>query len=1297
MTDFHYYVGENALSDFRRARLLANIKKIAPSIKGLSAQKIYFVQQDLLSAEQEEKLKELLQTQPQEATDDLIHKISIPRFGTQSAWSSKALDILHRCDLKEIEHIECGIFYTFDMPKEDGNTEALNALLYDSLTELLIASPEEASGLFAHQSAKETQWINILEEGVAALEKINQDLELALTPKEITYLCDYFTGIKRNPSDAELMMFAQANSEHYRHEIFNARWKINGRNNTQSNQLTLLTMIKNTHVLYKANVLSAYTDNAAVIANQQDNLYFAPDANSNVYHHQPGTWDIVIKTETHNHQTAIDPNVGAAAGVGNETRDEAATGRGAKSCAGLSGFSVSNLCIPHFIRPWEKEASIPPRLASSLNIMIEAPVSAAAFNNEYGRPQLMGYFRTFENEIYGYHNPIFIAGGIGQIAHEQIAKKVIMPGAPLIVLGGNTTSLMQRYCQEVINRCFQQGDKNPILSIYDIDSGGLSSALSQLIHQSGVGALIDLRAIPNVESSMTPSEIWSNKFRECYVLALEESGLPLFETLAKRERCPYAIIGHAQEKPVLTMQDSQFNNTPVDLPLSLIFDYAAENIREARFVDHKTFSLLDTSAYDWKETAERILALPSVASKQFLITIADRSVGGLVARDSMVGPWQVPVADVGVIANNFQSYTGSAMAMGERPLPALLNPRASVRLAITEALLNIAAASIEHLSDIKLSTNWMAACGSVEQDSALYEGVLEAGTVFCADLSLCIAEVNDSLSMRTDLEGAEKALSSGLTSGSAILASELPSSESLRPAVKPEDKAFSSLSKNSEIKESISPLSLVVSAFAPVNDVRKTLTPELRLDIPDTRLVLLDLGHKKNRLGASAFAQVYQINTGEPADVDNSEEVKALFTFIQTLNQEQKIFAYHDRSDGGLFSCVCEMAFAAHTGLVVQLENLGDDPKAALFNEEPGVVIQIREEDKDHIFELAKENKLDDCIHIIGRLNEDNRIVFRSKTHVLLAEDRPVWQEKWQETSARIQALRDNPECAKQEWELLLDKTDPGLNSRLSFIPFPPAIPQHLPQIAVLREQGVNGQSEMAAAFDCAGFRAVDVHMSDIIEKRVTLDSFVGLVACGGFSYGDVLGAGRGWASSILHNAYTLNQFQTFFARSDTFALGVGNGCQMLVYLKSIIPGAEHWPLFKRNHSEQFEARLSLVQIEDTPSWFFQRMKGTQLPIVVSHGEGCAFWEDNQAFEKANSLITLRYVNHHGAVTEHYPENPSGSPKGCAGLTSLDGRFNVIMPHPERSFRTSQLSWHPRDWPEYTPWMEVFMSIRRQY
>ena len=1392
---FDYFFGSKALSSFRQQNLLAEIQKKFPNVSNIWGQKIYFVQSNNKDSDknnadqlykQENILNTLLETQPVLFSGDKLSSlhsvISIPRIGTQSPWSSKTLDIVYHCGLANIQGIEQGIIYFLESIKNNHQDKIENTwnplmyhLLHDPLIESIILKPEEAQALFIKKNPGEVSWVNILEKGLDALKDINQALGLALSPDEMDYLYTAFCKLGRNPSDAELMMFAQANSEHCRHKIFNARWKVNGEKEVQEGPgKSLFAMIKNTHANYSDNVLSAYADNAAVIAGSSSlasceaSAASASDVDA-TEQISPPLWDIVMKVETHNHPTAIAPYPGAATGVGGEIRDEAAVGRGAKSRVGLCGYTVSNLRIPDFIQPWELAESKPANIASPLQIMIQAPMGAASFGNEFGRPQITGYFRTFEQfspsldylpgqNAYGYHKPILIAGGMGQVKRDQIHKLMIAPGAPLIVLGGPAMNIglgggaassmasgqsdetldfasvqrsnpeMQRRCQEVIDRCFGLGDKNPIVSIHDVGAGGLSNALSELVHQCGLGAKIDLRAIPNAEPSMTPLEIWCNESQERYVLALDiddsdgESTLAVFTAIAERERCPFAVMGYAVdagvngENAVLTVEDSYFGNNPIDLPMSLLFDHAPKMVRIAQTSrlpqvsvgaypcgrppmnkhtevagDHKGTPLqtpvengrYDLNEYDLHESATRILSLPSVASKQFLITIADRSVGGLVARDQMVGPWQVPVADVGVIATDFYSYTGSAMAMGERPISAIYNPKASVRMAIAEAITNIAGANITQLSDIKLSANWMAACGTLEQDSALYEGVFETGMNFCTALNLCIPVGKDSLSMKTVWE------------------------------------------KNSEKHSLISPLSLVISAFSPVEDIRQTLTPELRRsqDVGETALLLIDLGHKKNRLGASALAQVYPeySDLDEPADLENPEDLKSFFSFIQTLNQEQKLLAYHDRSDGGLLACICEMAFAAHTGVTINLDNLDKSSNnnailPILYNEEIGAVIQIRVEDEAFIVNLAEKldqkfnTNLKNNIHTIGKLNDHNRIIFTINHHEVLAEDRVVWQRRWQETSYRIQALRDNPECAQQEFDGLLDKKDMGLNAKITWgEKFSSAIHKNKPPIAILREQGVNGQIEMKAAFDMAGFNAQDIHMSDIIEGRVNLKDFHGVVACGGFSYGDVLGAGRGWANTILHHESTLAQFQAFFARQDTFSLGVCNGCQMFVQLKDIIPGAEHWPIFTRNTSEQFEARLSLVQIEKTPSWFFEGMQGSQLPIVVSHGEGRALWT-NFANSKdismkispqasAESLVSMRYIDNNGKVTEQYPANPNGSPNGCAGLTSRDGRFNVMMPHPERVIRTVQLSWSPEDWKgqEYSPWMEMFRNVRRKF
>jgi len=1303
-----HFFSSPALSTFRKKRLLSEIQKSFPVIQEISTQIVYFIEiSGKLGEGEQRKLIDILQTKEALSISG-TQWIVTPRMGTQSPWASKALDILHNCGLNSIKNLEKGVVYSIQGLENLHKTEhkAFFDKLYDPLTESVMSSFEEAEKLFTHPLPKPLQIIPL-----DTLKQANQKLGLALSGDEIGYLTDNFQKLGRNPTDAELMMFAQANSEHCRHKIFNAQWV----SNHVIQPKTLFGMIKNTHQHYSGDVLSAYKDNAAVISGKPSSV-FSPNPETHIYAYQPIPIDIVMKVETHNHPTAIAPHPGAATGVGGEIRDEAATGRGAKSRAGLCGFTVSHLRIPEFPQPWEQPESKPASIASPLQIMIQGPIGSASFGNEFGRPQINGYFRTYEQGQYGYHKPILIAGGMGQIQHDHVEKKHFTEGTPLIVLGGPAMQIglgggaassmasgqsdteldfasvqrsnpeMQRRCQEVIDRCFALGEKNPILSIHDVGAGGLSNALSELVHQSQCGAQIDLRAIPNAEPSMSPLAIWCNEAQERFVLAIDPSTLDIFEQIAQRERCPYAVIGHATLTPQLTINDSYFDNLPVNLLMDILFDHTPKLTKtyqplrldsrfrgndgedEAKYEgracpvldtgistsEKQTPHLEATETYHLPEAARRILQFPAVASKHFLITIADRSVGGLVVRDPMVGPWQVPVADAGICAADFESCHGSAMAMGERPPIAALNPKASVRMAIAEAITNIASANINQLSDIKLSANWMAACGTCTEDSALYEGVFEVGMNFCTALSLCIPVGKDSLSMRTVWEDTEK-------------------------------------------HDIHAPLSLIISAFAPVEDIRKTLTPELKKLNEPTCLILIDLG--KNRLGASALEQVFQNISGAPADIEDPQLLKAFFDAIQQLNQDNYLFAYHDRSDGGLFACLCEMAFAAHTGITIQLDTLGDDVQAILFNEEIGAVIQIKQSDQQAVMARLDSLGLGRYSHPIGTLNQQDSIIFTVNQKVVLSEDRTTWQRLWQETSYRIQALRDNPQCAEQEWNSLLDKNDPGLHAALSFIPEPPAFLSHQPKVAVLREQGVNGQIEMAAAFAAAGFTAVDVHMSDILEGRTHLKDFIGLAAGGGFSYGDVLDAGRGWANTILYHDRASEEFQAFFERKDTFALGICNGCQMLVHLKKIMPGVNHWPVFKRNQSEQFEGRLVMVTIEDSPSWFFERMKGSALPVVVSHGEGQAVFDNAHDLQtvQQEQCVTMRYTDNYGSVTETYPFNPNGSPQGIAALTSRDGRFNVMMPHPERIIRTAQLSWHPEDWGFYSPWIEMFMSVRRKY
>jgi phosphoribosylformylglycinamidine synthase len=1004
---------------------------------------------------------------------------------------------------------------------------------------------------------------------------------------------------------------------------------------------------------------------------------------------------IQIKVETHNHPTAISPFPGAATGSGGEIRDEGATGRGARPKAGLAGFSVSNLRIPGFSQPWETDHGKPQRIVSALDIMLDAPLGAAAFGNEFGRPSLCGYFRTFEEqvpgphgaEVRGYHKPIMIAGGYGNIRAAHVDKAGIPVGAQIVVLGGPAMLIglgggaassmssgascehldfasvqrgnpeMQRRCQEVIDRCWAMGERNPILSIHDVGAGGLSNAVPELVNDGGRGGRFELRAVPNDEPGMSPMQIWCNESQERYVLAVAAERMDEFQALCDRERCPYEVIGEATEEQDLVLGDGYFDNTPIDLPLSLLLGKPPKMLRD---VHHKTFAKPELALPDdFAEMAYRVLRLPGVASKQFLITIGDRSVTGQVTRDQMVGPWQVPVADVAVTCSDYQGYQGEAMAMGERAPVALVEPAASGRLAVGEAITNLAAASIAALADVSLSANWMAPAGHPGEDAALFDTVKAVGEQLCPRLGIAIPVGKDSLSMKTVWrEGSQERSVTG-------------------------------------------PLSLIITAFAPVVDVRLTLSPQLRVDCGDSDLILVDLGKGRNRLAGSALAQVYKQLGHHAPDLDDPDALKAFFESIQDLNQAGLLLAYHDRSDGGLFAAMCEMSFAGHVGIDIQLDDLGDDPRAALFSEELGAVLQVRHCDTDTVLESLREAGLGRHSHVIGTLREDDRVVIQFAGKALLDEARIDLQRTWAETSYQMQALRDNPDCALQEFDALLDGDDPGMQPEVRFDPeINPAAPfigsGARPRVAILREQGVNGQLEMAAAFDRAGFACVDVHMSDVIAGRTGLTEFSGLVACGGFSYGDVLGAGQGWAKSILFNARARDAFEAFFNRADSWGLGVCNGCQMLAGLKEIIPGAAHWPRFVRNTSEQFEARYSLVEVLTSSSLLLQGMAGSRLPVAVAHGEGRADFASPQALQAAldSGQIALHYVDHYGQATESYPLNPNGSPRGITGMTTADGRFTIMMPHPERVFRAVQHSWCPDAWGEDGPWMRLFRNAR---
>ncbi|QKT04553.1 phosphoribosylformylglycinamidine synthase [Ectothiorhodospiraceae bacterium 2226] len=1284
--------GGPALSDFRRAKLLAQLRAAVPGVTDLSTQYIHFADLERsLRRDEQARLEALLLDGPAAAAPAAgLLLLVVPRPGVVSPWGSKASEIARVCGLPMVRRLERGRVYYVQSAAPLGAAEVavLAALMHDRMTEAVFESLDEGERLFRQVEPRPMTQVDVLGAGRDALVAANRDLGLALAEDEIDYLLENFTALGRNPSDVELMMFAQANSEHCRHKIFNADWVIDG----EAQDKSLFAMIRNTHRVSPEGVLSAYKDNAAVLAGSPGQRFY-PDPASGRYLRRQEPVHLLCKVETHNHPTAISPDPGAATGAGGEIRDEGATGRGSKPKAGLTGFSVSNLRIPGAEQPWESDHGRPGRIASALDIMLEGPIGAAAFNNEFGRPAIAGYFRTFEErvpgpagvEVRGYHKPIMLAGGVGNIRAEDVEKGDIPPGAQLVVLGGPAMLIglgggaassvssgassedldfasvqrgnpeMQRRCQEVIDRCWQQGENNPVISIHDVGAGGLSNALPELVHDSGRGARFELRTIPTDDPGMSPMELWCNEAQERYVLAIAPERLDAFQALCERERCPYAVVGEASAEPQLVLGDGHFENTPIDMPMEVLLGKPPKMLRRAQ---HHPFHKepFDTAGLDLAEAAGRVLALPTVADKRFLITIGDRTVGGMVARDQMVGPWQVPVADCGVTLTDYDGYTGEAMAIGERTPLALLQPAASARMAIGEALTNIAAARIGALGDIKLSANWMAAAGHPGEDAGLYEAVKAVGMELCPALGIAVPVGKDSMSMKTVWR------------------------------------------EQGEERSVTAPLSLIVTAFAPVLDARATLTPQLQRGA-DTRLVLIDLGRGRNRLGGSALAQVYKQVGQHAPDVTDAATLKHFFDTVQALNAEGKLLAYHDRSDGGLFATLCEMAFAAHCGFEVDLDGLGEDVAAALFNEELGAVVQVRAGDLDAVLARLRQTALARSVHVLGAPADDDRLTFRRGGEVVLAEARTVWQRRWSETSWRMQALRDNPECAQQEYDALLEE-DPGLGVALSYDPAEDVAAPFIargarPQVAILREQGVNGQVEMAAAFDRAGFEARDVHMSDLLAGRTSLREFAGFAACGGFSYGDVLGAGRGWANSILFNERAREDFHAFFERGDTFALGVCNGCQMMARLRDLIPGAQHWPAFVRNRSEQFEARLSLVEVLDSPSIFFAGMAGSRMPIAVAHGEGRAALDRGAAEALlAAGAVPLRYVDNRGAPAERYPANPNGSPLGITALTTPDGRFTIMMPHPERVFRTVQHSWHPPEWGEDGSWLRLFRNAR---
>lgn len=1348
MNSLLHFPGTTVLSAFRRERLLAEFSRLQLPIADITAHFEHYVRVERpLDAVESELLERLLtygdtaDTAPEAKAPALVLRV-FPRLGTVSPWASKATDIARNCGLDAVQRIERGVRYTL-VPERGllgsktpttAQLQQLSAMLHDRMTETVVDASFDGQALFEERTGKPVQIMDVLGQGRAALEQANTELGLALADDEIDYLLEAFQKLGRNPTDVELMMFAQANSEHCRHKIFNAQWVIDG---TPSDQ-TLFGMIRATHKAQPEGTVVAYSDNAAIMEGGPATLFHSSGIGKpGAYQNSAVTLHTLMKVETHNHPTAIAPYPGASTGAGGEIRDEGATGRGSSPKAGLTGFTVSNLRIPGHAEPWEADShGKPDRIASALDIMLQGPLGGAAFNNEFGRPNLLGYFRTFEQTIgdtrWGYHKPIMIAGGLGSIDSRQTHKDPIPPGSLLVQIGGpgmrigmgggaassmsagtNSSELdfdsvqrdnpeLQRRAQEVINQCWLQGHNNPVIAIHDVGAGGLSNAFPELVHDAGRGGLFDLTQVHVEESGMSAAEIWSNESQERYVLAIAPDDLPRFAEIANRERCPYAVVGVATEDrqlrvtigeglPGVTAETRAKDDAeirPVDLPIDVILGKPPKMLRDVTRTAPVAGSM-DLTVIKLDEAVARVLRHPTVANKSFLITIGDRAVGGVVARDQMVGPWQVPVADCAVTLSDFESVRGEAMAMGEKSPLAVLDAPASGRMAVVEALTNLVASDVQSLKNIKLSANWMAACGVEGQDAALYDTV-EAVSQWCQQLDLAIPVGKDSLSMRT------------------------------------------AWTENDESREVIAPVSLVVTAFAPVGDVRVTLTPQLRTDVGDTVLLLIDLGMGQQRMGGSVLAHSFsQVGDAAP-DMTDAAALKAFFTTVRSLAADGDILAYHDRSDGGLLATVAEMAFAGRTGVSLNLDMLTIDPHAAdwgdykiypeqvavqrdeitlkaLFNEEAGAVIQVPRDRRDAVLQRLRDAGLSEHTHVLGTLNNQDELQIYRDGKCIYRQDRVELARAWSQVNHRIMTLRDNPECAQAEFDLWLDRENPGLTAQLSFNPQENIAAPFInsgarPRVGILREQGCNSHVEMAWAFHQAGFEAIDIHMSDLLAGRYQLDELKGLVAVGGFSYGDVLGAGEGWARTIRYNSQLADQFSAYFGRPDTFALGVCNGCQMMAALGDMIPGAEHWPRFTRNLSEKYEARLLMVSIEDSPSIFMKDMQGAVLPVAVAHGEGYANFDRQGDADQVE--VALRYTDNRGQVTTAYPANPNGSPDGIAGVTTADGRFTILMPHPERVVRNVAMSWTPQRWSAadtgkdqankggYTPWMRMFQNAR---
>ncbi len=1325
--------GGAAYSEFHLSRLLVKLKRACSDITAVYAEYVHLLELNgVLDDIHFNQAKQLLSYAPRrtspEHKGDLFCTV-VPRPGTISPWSSKATDIFRICGLDTVHRVERGLRWYLRVASgnkiSQRERQALAVVLHDRMTETVLFE-EEFTHLFEAGKARPYETVALQSGARRALEIADKKLGLALNSEEIDYLLAAYSDLGRDPSDVELMMFAQANSEHCRHKIFNARWQIN----REPQPLSLFDMIRNTYrVTHGRGVLSAYSDNAAVIEGAEVER-FVRDPTDRSYRYRRQNLPILMKVETHNHPTAIAPLPGAATGSGGEIRDEGAVGRGSSPKAGLCGFSTSHLNIEGYSQPWELATGKPERIVSALEIMLEGPIGGAAFNNEFGRPALTGYFRTFEYqpeanrpgsggasgtaqapefsdaagvsdnicEVRGYHKPVMVAGGVGMVQPEHVVSLPLKPGNLLIVLGGPAMLIglgggaassmasgeshsdldfasvqrgnaeMQRRCQEVIDGCRALGEENPIRLIHDVGAGGLSNALPELVKDGGVGGIFELRDIPTAEPGMTPLEIWCNEAQERYVLAIDAAALETFRSLCLRERCPFALVGEATAELDLVLKDSVFANKPVDIPLDLLFGQVPQTQIAVERVARATRAQ-DLAGVELVEAVERVLRYPAVAAKHFLITIGDRSITGMVARDQMVGPWQVPVADVAVTLAGFKTLAGEAMAMGERSPVAVLNSSSAARLAVSEAITNLAAAQVGDLSKVVLSANWMAAAGRPGEDEALFDAVRAVGMELCPELGIAVPVGKDSLSMHTEWQ----------------------TSQGRRCVT--------------------SPVTLIVSAFAPVINARRTLTPELKHPVEPTELLLIDLGRGKNRLGGSCLLQTYQQMGSECPDLDDPQLLLSFFAAIQQLLSDDLILAYHDRSDGGLLVTLLEMAFAGRCGLAIDLEStLRSSLKpdhipsalAVLFAEELGAVIQVTRGHQSRVMEYLQGAGLGGCISHLGCPDPSGAIVFRRAGHEIFRSDRIHLQQSWSELSFRMQMLRDDPDCAREEFESIASD-DPGLSCHLSFdleddFVGPMIRGNSRPMLAVLREEGVNSHNEMAAAFERAGFQPVDVHMSDLIEHRLDLKDFQAMVACGGFSYGDVLGGGGGWAKSILLHEDVRALFEDYFA-SDSLTLGVCNGCQMLALLKEVIPGAEFWPRFVGNRSEQFEARTTLVRVAENASPWLVQMQNSVMPIAVAHGEGLAEFAsaEDLAHLKRQRQVALQFVDNHHHVTEHYPSNPNGSDQGLAGMTSADGRVLIMMPHPERVFRTVQNSWHPDHWQEDGPWMKLFRNARQAF